>query len=178
MATLRPVHASTGAISAGVGSAIFEMGNTRVICALYGPHVDARQEFSERGRLACEVKIAAFARAGRSVANAAADESTLAEELQTALAPAIQLESYPKCSWQLCAFVVEDDGSALAALVSCGALALADAGVQMSDLVAACSAVRVPFSGAVPMWLTRQLPRPLPSRRRDRRRARRRARWR
>lgn len=140
---LKPIHAATGVINAGVGSAVFELNGTRVMCAIYGPQVDARQEFSERGRLTCEVKIAAFARPGRAAtATAAVDEVALAEELHTALSPCVRLDAYPKCSWQLCAFVVEDDGSALAALINCGSLTLADASVQMFDTVAACSVVR------------------------------------
>jgi hypothetical protein len=143
VASLKPIHAGTGVINAGVGSAIFELNGTRVMCAIYGPQVDARQEFSEQGRLTCEVKIAAFARPGRAAtATAAADELALAEELHTALSPSVRLQAYPKCSWQLCAFVIEDDGSALAALINCGSLALADASVQMFDTVAACSVVR------------------------------------
>lgn len=142
-AQLRPIHAQTGAVGAGVGSAVFELGGTRVLCAVYGPQVDARQEFSERGRLACEVKVAAFARLSQDApAASGADESALAAEMHTALAPSLRLEAYPKSSWQLCAFVVEDDGSALPALINCASLALADAGVEMFDLVAACSVVR------------------------------------
>lgn len=137
------INARTGAVRAAVGSAIFELGGTRVVCAVYGPQVDARQEFSERGRLACEVKIAAFARPQRgAAATASVDESAMAAEMHTALAPSLRLEAYPKSLWQLCAFVVEDDGSALPSLINCASLALADAGVQMFDLVASCSVVR------------------------------------
>ncbi len=35
-----------------------------------------------------------------------------------------------------------DDGGAVAAALSCASLALADAGIELYDLVAACTAVR------------------------------------
>jgi len=150
---VRPINAQTGAIRSGVGSAVFEVGSTRVVCAVYGPQVDARQEFSERGRLACEVKVAAFARPARSASAppTGAEESAFAAELHTALSPSLRLDAYPKSSWQLCAFVVEDDGSALPALINCASLALADAGIQMFDMVAACSVVRAARPSSVPL---------------------------
>lgn len=142
------LHFACKAITTATGSAVVEQGGTRVLCAVYGPHVDARVEFSERGRLNCEVRIAAFARSsGRNAVvgdgRMPFDEVALAEEMHTALAPAIQLGAYPKCAWQLCAFVVQDDGCMLPSLIMCGSLALADASVRMLDVVAACTVVRV-----------------------------------
>ena len=59
-----------------------------------------------------------------------------------ALSAAVRLERYPKSLIELHVVVLEDDGGVLAAAVSAGSLALADAGIEMVDLVAAAT-VRV-----------------------------------
>mmetsp|Transcript_16920 Transcript_16920/g.49007 ORF Transcript_16920/g.49007 Transcript_16920/m.49007 type:complete len:139 (+) Transcript_16920:102-518(+) len=70
--------------------------------------------------------------------------------MQAALTPSVCLELYPKSSFQICAFVVEDDGGVLPALITCGALALADARVNTSDVTVACSVVATTDSSFIP----------------------------
>lgn len=55
----------------------------------------------------------------------------------------VRLEAYPKAVIDLYALVLQHDGSPLAAAISCASMALADAGIEMNDLVAACSAAKV-----------------------------------
>lgn len=63
--------------------------------------------------------------------------------MQTALEAAAQLASFPKAVVDVYCLVLEAGGSELAVAISAASLALADAGVEMSDLVAACSTVRL-----------------------------------
>jgi exosome complex component MTR3 len=49
------------------------------------------------------------------------------------------LEQYPKSLIDLYITVLEDDGSALAAAITCASLALANAEIEISDLVAGCA---------------------------------------
>lgn len=68
-------------------------------------------------------------------------EKELAQQLGTALTPAVQLSSFPKSVVEVCCMVLESGGSDLAVSTCAAALALADAGIEMLDLVAACSVV-------------------------------------
>ena len=50
--------------------------------------------------------------------------------------------SFPKASVDIYCVVLEADGGELAVATTAAALALADAGIELCDLVAACSLVR------------------------------------
>ena len=67
--------------------------------------------------------------------------------LDQSLSPAVRLELYPKSTVDIYITVLETDGTAatLAASITAASLALADAGVEMVDVVAAYSVVRNDF---------------------------------
>uniref|UniRef100_A0A8C3STB1 Exosome component 6 n=1 Tax=Chelydra serpentina TaxID=8475 RepID=A0A8C3STB1_CHESE len=139
-ASLRPLLARAGLLSQAEGSAYVELGGgTKVLCAVRGP----REAAEGRGRLLCEFRRAPFsARGARPRPGPAAAE---------ALAPAVRLARYPRARLELTALVLQDGGSALAAALSAAALALADAGVEMFDLVVGCGLCRAPGPGGA--WL-------------------------
>ena len=67
-----------------------------------------------------------------------AETSTL---IAQALELSIPLEKYPKAAIDVHIFVLESSGGVVGTATTCASLALADAGVELFDLVAACSAV-------------------------------------
>jgi exosome complex component MTR3 len=71
-----------------------------------------------------------------------ADDKSLTSSLQRVLQSAVLASAFPKSQVDVFATVLESGGSDLAAVISCAALALADAGVQLQDLVACCSVAR------------------------------------
>jgi len=91
-------------------------------------------------------KILRRVRAGepsRNPARAQSDaERELSAALAAALAGAVRLGSFPKASVYVFCVVLEADGGELPAAAAAAALALADAGIEMGDLVAACAVVR------------------------------------
>ncbi|XP_050778402.1 exosome complex component MTR3 [Gopherus flavomarginatus] len=148
-AALRPLLARAGLLSQAEGSAYVELGGgTKVLCAVRGP----REAAEGRGRLLCEFRRAPFSgRGARPRPGPAARERELGLALQEALAPAVRLARYPRARLELTALVLQDGGSALAAALSAAALALADAGVEMFDLVVGCGLCRAPGPGGA--WL-------------------------
>lgn len=62
--------------------------------------------------------------------------------LATALEAAANLDSFPKATLDVYVLVLEAGGSELAVAATAAALAMADAGVEMFDLVCACCVVR------------------------------------
>ncbi|TDH70164.1 hypothetical protein CCR75_003988 [Bremia lactucae] len=147
---IRHPYMQLGAVSGASGSAYVEQGRTRVVCAVYGPRTDtrARREFSKDGQLVCDVKFAPFAdKLTRRERGQDPDEMELSAIVEEALAPAVMLHKLPKCVLSVFVTILEDDGGALAAAINCTSLALADAAVEMYDLVTASSASIV--NGAV-----------------------------
>ena len=63
--------------------------------------------------------------------------------MQTALEAAVQLEAFPRAVVDVYCVVMESGGSDLPVLITTAALALADAGIPLYDLVTACSIVRL-----------------------------------
>lgn len=59
--------------------------------------------------------------------------------LQESLQPALCLHKYPRSQIEVNVVVLEHSGSVLAHAVTCASLALADAGIEMYDLVLGCS---------------------------------------
>lgn len=71
------------------------------------------------------------------------EERELSTSLSRTLSTVTRLSQYPKSRIEVSAFVLEDDGDAFGAVVTAAALALADAGIELLDLAAGCSAAVV-----------------------------------
>lgn len=69
-------------------------------------------------------------------------ERELALQLRTALLPAVQLTTFPNSTVDVTCMILESGGSELALAICAASLALADAGIQLFDLVSACGVVR------------------------------------
>ncbi|KAF4008441.1 hypothetical protein G4228_020177 [Cervus hanglu yarkandensis] len=126
-------------------------GGPQVLCAELGPR---QAEGGERGgcparagceapaalsgRLLCDFRRAPFSGRRRLVAPGGGEERELALALQEALEPAVRLGRYPRAQLEVSALLLGDGGSALAAPLTAAALALADACVEMYDLVVGC----------------------------------------
>ncbi|KAI9598560.1 ribosomal protein S5 domain 2-like protein [Syncephalis fuscata] len=139
---IRPVFLRTGLISQASGSAYIELGRTKVACAVYGPRqLKKQQGFSEHGRLYCEFKFATFACKKRRHHLRDPQEKEFSQIIVQALTPSVRLDRLPKSVVDLYITVIENDGTAscLAAAITAASVALADAGVEMLDLVAATS---------------------------------------
>ena len=133
----RKVFLRRGVISQAKGSAYLEQGGTKLLAAVYGPReVAHRRQFSMRGQLTAELKFAPFscygARRGHQMDR---EEEELGLVVGEALSSTVCLHSYPKACIEVFLTVLQDDGGVLAAALTASGLALADAGIQMYDLV-------------------------------------------
>lgn len=149
-AELRRLLVRTGVLPKASGSAYVEMGETKVLCAIFGPQQADGHDFLSHGRLECTVKFSAFARRTTDPAAATTDASAtaaLSASLSAALSGSVQLDQYPKSLICVHAMVLQDGGGALPALVSCGSAALAHARLKLYGLVAACGAA-IPDEGS------------------------------
>ena len=69
------------------------------------------------------------------------EERELSVQLQTALEAAVRLQTFPKANVDIYCLVLESAGADLAVCICAASLALADAGIEMEDMVSACSVV-------------------------------------
>ncbi len=105
--------------------------------------------------MTAEVRFAAFSTqkydaahtGGRGPSGA---EISASNTLLRALAPAVLVQQYPKSSIDIYVHVLADDGSAVQASICASSLALANAGIQCSGLVAAASVGLVQTDSAAP----------------------------
>ena len=145
----RAICLKGGILSSSRGSAYFEAGGTKVFCAVHGPRPWPTAEDVE-GSVTSDLRWAEFARGsgrGRETKGASDfltdEERELSASLTRTLAATVRTEHYPKARIEVSAFVLEDDGSAFSAVITAAILALADAGIQLRDLVASASAAVV-----------------------------------
>ncbi|KAL1924603.1 uncharacterized protein VTP21DRAFT_4257 [Calcarisporiella thermophila] len=139
---IRPIFLKTGLINQANGSAYIEMNQTKIACGVYGPRQSKRPSFSGKGKLNCEVKFSTFSCPKRRGHQQDAQEKELSAFLTQALSPAVRLELFPKSTVDIFIHILQNDGTAscLAGCITAASVALADAGVEMVDMVAACSA--------------------------------------
>ncbi|GBG88023.1 hypothetical protein CBR_g46394 [Chara braunii] len=140
---LRQLRCEVGVLESADGSACFQMGNTKVMAVVYGPHeiVGRAKLFHDRARVQCKYSMAAFSTAERrrrtrgdrrSIETSLAIKQTMEAVVLTHLMPRSQIDIYVQ--------VLETDGGTRSACINAATLALADAGIPMRDLVAACAA--------------------------------------
>ncbi|KAI8994371.1 ribosomal protein S5 domain 2-type protein [Gaertneriomyces semiglobifer] len=139
---IRPVFMKTGIITQANGSAYIEAGNMKVACGVYGPRQLAKPKMAAQGVINCDFKFAPFSGGRRRGYQKDNQEKEYSLFLEQALTPAVRLDRLPKSAVDIFVQVLENDGSTacLAAAITCASLALADAGIEMVDVVAACSA--------------------------------------
>ena len=148
-----PLSPSPGALTCDVGvingvsgSATVCLGGTRIYCSVYGPRANRNSNsgaggtFADIGALECEVRYAdRTSSSGMSADNPLEpfmpSEQRLSASLKDALEPAVRSALYPKATISVYAVVMSANGNELAALISCASLALADAFIEMEDLV-------------------------------------------
>ncbi|XP_060066141.1 exosome complex component MTR3-like isoform X2 [Ylistrum balloti] len=138
--TLRPIYLKADVVSQARGSAYIEQDNTKVMCAVYGPReVGRKEDFSMKGIINCVFKYATFSCRYRRSYQQDSEEKDLSVQLLDALEPAVCMHKFPKAQVDIYVTVLQNDGSALAAAITCASVALANAGVEMYDLVVGCS---------------------------------------
>lgn len=128
----------TGVVSQAKGSAYIELQKTKVIVSVFDPReIPNKNDYSANGELYCEFKFATFSCRKRRLHQQDNEEKQHSVVLRRALESAVCRHEFPNFQVDIYAMVLENDGSALGAAITCAGLALAHAGVPMYDLVTA-----------------------------------------
>ncbi|XP_024858638.1 exosome complex component MTR3 isoform X2 [Kryptolebias marmoratus] len=89
--------------------------------------------------LTTDMRLAPFSCPVRGSWIQGTQDKDLSLMLYESLQPAVCLQKYPRSQIEVSVMVLENSGSVLAHAVTCASLALADAGIEMYDLVLGCS---------------------------------------
>ena len=139
----RPTHMKVGVVGRAVGSAYIEAGGTKIIAAVYGPRQTEKAHYSEKGRLKCDLRYTSVTSPDPERHARSSEEKEPSLQVHRALEVSVRLEKYPKSVIDVFIMVLDNDGGVLPLAITCSSLALAHAGIEMFDLVAACSATSI-----------------------------------
>ncbi|MBR9700564.1 exosome complex exonuclease Rrp41 [Candidatus Woesearchaeota archaeon] len=142
----RPITAETGVVKMADGSARFKIGKTEAIAAVYGPR-DLHPRFMqdpEKGVLRIFYSMMPFSGAGDRVRPGPSRRSKeLNLVIQKALLPVLNLDDFPNKVVDVFVVFPQTDAGSRCAGICAASMALADAGMQMKDVVSAVSVGKV-----------------------------------
>ncbi len=143
---LRQITAKVGIIPRADGSAMFQIGKTTAYAAVYGPR-DLHPKFMQNpqtGILRCNYNMMPFSGHGERVRPGGSRRSKeINMVMEKALLPVLDLKDYPNSVVDVFVELPQTDAGTRCAGITAAAMALADAGLEMKDLVAAVAVGKV-----------------------------------
>ncbi len=138
---LRPISLQVGLMKNADGSAYIEWGKNKIMAAVYGPKEvhPKHQVLPDRALLRCRYHMAPFSVDERKNPAPSRREIEISKVTREALEPAVIVEDYPRTAIEVWVEVLQSDGGSRCAGITAASLALADAGINMRDLVVGCS---------------------------------------
>jgi len=142
---LRSVQIEVGILPNADGSAYIQQGKNKILAGVYGPRELHPKHLAlpDRTVLRCRYHMAPFSVQERKSPAPSRREIELSKVIRESLEPSIFLEYYPRTGIDLFIEVLQADGGTRCASITAASLALADAGIPMQDLVAACAAGKI-----------------------------------
>jgi len=149
---LRPVKIVARVLNDAEGSAYIEWGKNKILAGIYGPRecIPRHDQSLYRAVVKCRYNMAPFSGAeehGRSGPNRRSKE--LSKVIKEAFENVIISENFPKTEISIFVEVLQSDGGTRCAAVTAAAVALADAGIPMKDLISAVAVCKIDGQMAV-----------------------------
>lgn len=142
---LREMEAQVGVIKRADGSAMFRIGKTKAIAAVYGPRAlhPTFMRNPETGILRCNYNMMSFSTGERVRPGPSRRSKEISLVTENALMPVLDLKEYPNAVVDVFIELIQADAGTRCAGITAAAMALADAGFIMKDLVSAISVGKV-----------------------------------
>lgn len=136
-----PLIIESGVIPNADGSAYIEMGRNKIVAAVYGPREMHPKRLSKpnRGIIRCRYHMAPFSVDPRRSPAPSRRDTEISMVMADALEPALFLDRYPRSVIDVYVEIIQADGGTRCASINAAAVALADAGIPMRDLVSSCA---------------------------------------
>mmetsp|Transcript_8310 Transcript_8310/g.14714 ORF Transcript_8310/g.14714 Transcript_8310/m.14714 type:complete len:248 (+) Transcript_8310:102-845(+) len=139
---VRRVESAFGVVEDCDGSALLNLGLTKVLVTINGPREVAMKQDAivDKAVVKCQVSQAAFSTTERRRRRAGDKRATtIAHFVENTFSNVIQTELFPQSQIDITIHILQADGSVLPACISATSLALTHAGVPMLDFVSCCS---------------------------------------
>ncbi|MBO3839308.1 MAG: exosome complex exonuclease Rrp41 [Thermoproteota archaeon] len=138
---LRPIKIKVGVLSNAQGSAYIEQGKNKILAAVYGPKEALPKHISlpDRCILRCRYHMAPFSTPERKSPAPSRREIELSMIIRNALEPLVMTYLFPRTVIDIFIEVLQADGGTRCAGLTAAVLALADAGIPLKGLTAACA---------------------------------------
>ncbi len=141
----KPYIIKAGVISKANGSALVQSGKTIVVAAVYGPKkvIPKHLEDQEKAILRVRYNMITFSVPDRKKPGPDKRSQEIGKVIEHALRKTIFLEEYPRTVIDVYLEVLQADAGTRVAALTAASVALADAGIQMRDLLPAVAVGRV-----------------------------------
>jgi exosome complex component RRP41 len=142
---LRSIKIEVGILPNADGSAYIQQGKNKILAGVHGPREMHPKHLAlpDRTVLRCRYHMAPFSVQERKSPAPSRRDIELSKVIRQSLEPTIFLEYYPRTGIDVFIEILQADGGTRCASITAASVALADAGIPMRDLVAACSAGKV-----------------------------------
>ncbi|MBS3092851.1 exosome complex exonuclease Rrp41 [Candidatus Pacearchaeota archaeon] len=137
----RKMTAKVGVIPNADGSAMFSFGDTVAYAAVYGPKQLHPQHMQnpEKGLLRCNYSMLSFSVSDRIRPGPNKRSTEISKVSEWALNPSVLINEFPNTVVDVHISIPQADASTRCAGINAAALALAHAGIPMSDMIASVS---------------------------------------
>jgi exosome complex component RRP41 len=134
---MRKIEAKVGIIPNADGSAMFSIGDTTAIVAVYGPRKmhPQHQQDPEKGVLRCTYNMDSFSVSERIRPGPSRRSIEISKIIEWALSPVLMLKKYPGSVVDVHINIIQADAGTRCAGINAASMALAHAGIPMRDLV-------------------------------------------
>ncbi len=141
----RRIVIKAGVLNNADGSASIEFGDNKIVAGVYGPRDVHPKHMSDAdtGILRCRYHMASFSVTERKNPAPSRREIEISKVIKEALEAAVMLERFPRTAVDVYIEILQADGGSRCAALDAAAVALADAGIPMRDMVSACAAGKV-----------------------------------
>lgn len=142
---LREMRAEIGVVPRADGSALFAFGDTIAIASVFGPkplHPQHMQD-PEKGVLRVHYDMISFSVTERKRPGPTRRSQEISKVIEWALAPAVQIKEYKNTVVDVHISILQANASTRCAGINAAALALAHAGIPMTELVSSVSVGKI-----------------------------------
>lgn len=138
---MRQIKAEIGIIPNADGSALFAFGETVAIVAVYGPKPMHPQHMQNprKGVLRCTYDMLTFSVPERKKPGPNRRSHEISKVIEWALSPVLHLDEFPNTVVDVYIMITQANASTRCAGINAASLALAHAGLPMSELVSSVS---------------------------------------
>ena len=142
---LRPIRIEAGVLTRADGSAYMEWGKNKVLAAVYGPREAHPRHLQNPARalVQCRYNMAPFSVSDRKRPGPDRRSVEISKVISEAFAAVVFAEQFPRTSVDIYIEVLQADAGTRVAGITAAAVALADAGVPMRDLVTSCASGKI-----------------------------------